>query len=230
MIFPTTRPKTHPRIPRAIAVVAGCVLLAGCTQKAIEARYYLIEFTSSVANQALKLAQPLPYSVQVLTLKTPRAYDTMRIIARYSSHQINYKRYSLWAVRPQVAAADLLVQQINAYHLFKDCQREFLDKSPDYEIDGDVTMVELFESENYSAAHLNMELDLYDYNNKNILVRHNFDRQLVLPPGDMTIFAKAISDIFQGESEVFLTKVVQHFQSADSLKAEVSPKSTTRVK
>ncbi len=200
------------RFEKKLIPLAACLLLAGCYKATVETSYYLIEFTSTAANPLLRLKEPLPYRVQVLTLKIPRSYDSIRIIARYSSHQIDYYRYSLWAVRPQVAAADLLVQQINSYHMFKDCQREFLDERPDYEINGDVTQVERFQSEKYTAAHLKMELDLYDYNSKDILVAHNFDREVPIPAGNMTIFAKAVSDIIQEESESFLVKVVQYFE------------------
>lgn len=198
--------------------MTACALLAGCAKQSLETSYYLIEFTPTASNPKLALKTSFPYRVQVLNFKIPRSYDSIRIIARFSSHQINYYRYSLWAVRPQVAVADLIVQQVNAYRLFKDCQREFLDERPDYEITGEITQIERFESENYFAAHLKAELDLYDYNDKDILVSHEFDREVPIPAGNMTIFAKAVSDLLAEESEAFLVKVADHFRShEDSL-------------
>ncbi len=203
----------------ALTVLAACMTLAGCAKKTLDTSYYLIEFASNATNPKLIRAEPLPYRVQVLNFKIPRSYDSIRMIARFSSHQINYFRYSLWAVRPQIAVADLVVQQVNAYRLFKDCQREFLDERsnferPDFEITGEVSQIERFESEKFSAAHLRMDFDLYDYNNKDIILTHNFDREVQIPGGNMTIFAKAISDIVAEESENFLIKVVDHFSAA----------------
>jgi len=194
------------------------LLLSGCAKKQLEASYYLIEFVSTKMNADLKGREQLPFKVQATNFKIPRSYDSIRIIARYSSHRIDYYRYSLWAVRPNVAVADLIVQQINAYDLFKDCQREFLNERPDYEITGEILQIERFESETYSAAHLKMEFELYGYDSRNILVRHTFDREAAIPAGNMSIFAKAISDIIEEESEAFLVKVMAHFDAGnDSL-------------
>jgi len=210
-------------LKHAALVLTSCFLLAGCfgSKKQLETSYYLIEFVSSRSNPKLIRETPIPYKVQVLNFKIPRSYDSIRIIARYSSHQIDYFRYSLWAVRPYVAVADLLVQQINTYHIFKDCQREFLDERPNYEISGEVSQIERFESASYSAAHLKMEYVLYDFDTRDILLRHKFDREVAVPAGNMSIFAKAVSDMVQEESETFLVDVVAYFDAGmDTLKVE----------
>jgi ABC-type uncharacterized transport system auxiliary subunit len=194
------------------------LLLAGCARDTLVTRYYLLDYQPDPVNPKLILSQPFPYRVQVLNFKIPRSYDSIRIIARYSSHQINYYRYSLWAVRPQMAIADLLMQHINAYQLFKDCEREFLEERPDYEITGEVQQVERYESQGYTAAHLKMTFDLYDYNSANKVVTHEFDREVPIAQEEMTIFAKVISDIIDQETENFLVDVVDYFngRSADS--------------
>jgi len=194
--------------------------VAGCTSQAVFTTYYLLDYYPSAKNSDLILDEPLPYKTQVLNFKIPRSFDSIRIIARFSSHQINYYRYSLWAVRPQVAVADLVAQHINAYDMFQKCQREFLEDIPDYEITGEIFQIELFESEAYSAAHLKMAFELYDRNKAEILVRHAFDREYPIPAQNMTIFAKALSDIINEETEIFLSKVVLHFlpPEEDSLK------------
>jgi len=218
------------KIFRTLSLLAAAVILAGCAKQQLETSYYLIEFASTARNPALVGRTPLPYRVQVLNFKIPRSYDSNRIIARYSTHQIDYYRYSLWAVRPNVAVADLLVQQVNAYDLFKDCQREFLDERPDYEITGEITQVERFESEKYSAAHLRMDFALYHFESRDIVVRHQFDREAPIPPGNMSIFAKAVSDIVEEESEVFLVKVMDHFKAlADSARGGGSEPSGTKT-
>lgn len=188
------------------------LLILGCAKPQLVTRYYLIEYTPKPLNPKLRLADPLPYRVQVRNFKIPRAYDSARIIARYSAHQINYHRYSLWAVRPQVAVADLLVSHINTYRLFKDCQREFLGERPHYEITGEIQQIERFESPVYTAAHLRMRFELYDYDTVELKVWHECDREVTVPVS-MEIFAKAISDIVQEEAETFLIKVVNFFQA-----------------
>ena len=191
------------------------ILTISCSRQALVTTYYLLDYYPNAVNQNLLYEEPIPYRVQVVNFKIPRSFDSIRIIARFSSHQINYYRYSLWAVRPQIAAADLLVQHINAYGLFAKCQREFLEERPEYEITGEIFQIERFESEKYSAAHLKMNLELYDRENNDLLIRHAFDRENDIPTGNMSIFAKAISDIINEETEIFLEKVAMHFQEPD---------------
>ncbi len=188
----------------------------GCARQTLVTSYFLIEYQPTVTNPRLQLDEPLPYRVQVRNFKIPRSYDSIRIIARFSSHQINYYRYSLWAVRPQIALADLLSQHINAYRMFRDCQREYLEERPDLEITGEIYQIERFESEQYTAAHLRMAINLYDYNSNDRLVSYDFDREVPIPTGSMTIFAKVISDIVAEETENFLVKVLDHFQPAEA--------------
>ncbi len=198
-------------------------ILTGCTRQILVTTYYLLDYRPVTANPELLLKKPIPHRVQVLNFRIPRSFDSLRIIGRFSSHQINYYHYSLWAVRPQQAAADLLMQHINAYNLFQECAREFLNAAPDFEITGEIQQIEKFESEAYIAAHLKMSFELYDRKSNERVVMHEFDREVPLPDNNMTIFAKALSDILNQEAEIFLVKVAQHFNPpvpTDSLKAQ----------
>ena len=203
-----------------ISMLIVVVFIIGCGRQALVTTYYLLDYYPSPDNEKLILTDPIPHKVQVMNFKIPRSFDSIRIIARYSSHQINYFRYSLWAVRPQIAAADLLVQHINAYRLFEQCQREFLEERPEYEITGEIFQIERYDSEKYSSAHLKMNFEFYDRENNNLLIRHPFDRDNEIPKGNMAIFAKAISDIINEEAEIFLEKIALHFEEVenDSLK------------
>ncbi|MFN3821558.1 MAG: ABC-type transport auxiliary lipoprotein family protein [bacterium] len=193
-----------------ITLLILTLIFIGCAKPQMVTSYYILEYNPQPLNPRLKLPQPLPYRIQVRNFKIPRAYDSVRIIARYSAHQINYYRYSLWAVRPQIAVSDLLVTHINAYRLFKDCQREFLGERPDYEITGEIQQIERFESELYIGAHLKMRFELYHYETLDLLVIHECDREVTVPP-QMEIFVKAISDLVYEEAETFLEKVVNYF-------------------
>jgi ABC-type uncharacterized transport system auxiliary subunit len=194
-----------------LIVLLLIVFIISCTRQVFVTKYYLLEYQPTAKNEKLLLEKPIPGRVQVGNFAIPRSYDSIRIIARFSSHQINYYRYSLWAVRPQMAIADELVKHINVYHVFLDCKREFLDTRPDYEITGLIHQIERFDSEGYSAAHLKMTFNFYNYESKDVLVSHSFDREVPITEGSMTIFAKVISDISEEEVENFLVKVVEHF-------------------
>ncbi|MCF7809906.1 ABC-type transport auxiliary lipoprotein family protein [bacterium] len=194
-----------------LIVLLLLVFIISCTRQVFVTKYYLLEYQPTAKNEKLLLEKPIPGRVQVGNFNIPRSYDSIRIIARFSSHQINYYRYSLWAVRPQMAIADELVKHVNVYQIFLDCKREFLDSRPDYEITGQIHQIERFDSEGYSAAHLKMTFYFYNYESKDVLVSHSFDREVPITAGSMTIFAKVISDIAEEEVENFLIKVVEYF-------------------
>ncbi len=210
------------RLVSFLLILAVLATFVGCTRQILVTTYYLLDYKADGRNAKLKLAEPIPYRVQVLNFKIPRSFDSIRIIARYSTHQINYYRYSLWAVRPQVAVADLLTQHINTYQLFDECKREFLSIQPDYEISGEIQQIEKYESEGYTAAHLKMTFEFYDRAKNKLVVRHSFDREMPLASNSMTIFAKALSDIINQEADEFLIKIVNHFKppETDSLKVK----------
>lgn len=210
-------------IHTALSFLILTLLVSGCSRVNLVTGYYLLDYVPSIDNQKLQLEEPLPYSVQVVNFKIPRSFDSIRIIARFSSHQINYYRYSLWAVRPQIIAADLLVQHINAYNLFQKCQREFLDERPNYEITGEIFQIERFESEQFTAAHLKMAYELYDYETNERLVIHQFNTEIPIPRENMTIFVKAISDILRVETEKFLVKVVDYLNPPEGEAEEIEP-------
>ncbi len=210
---------THLYIITALLFIS--IFLVGCGRQALVTTYYLLDYFPNPANKKIILEEPIPYKVQVMNFKIPRSFDSIRIIARYSSHQINYFRYSLWAVRPQIAAADLLVQHVNAYRLFDKCQREFLEERPEYEMTGEIFQIERYDSEKYSSAHLKMSFEFYDRENNDLVTKHSFDRENEIPKGNMAIFAKAVSDIINEEAEVFLEKVALHFYPEESDTLEV---------
>lgn len=209
-------------LKRSILFLAAVLMITGCTRQLVVTTYYLLDYLPTAKTKRLQLKEPLPFRAQVRNFKIPRSFDSIRIVARFSSHQINYYRYSLWAVRPQIAIADLLAQHINAYHIFQDCQREFLDKIPDYEITGEIYQIELYDSEQFAAAHLKMVIELHDRSQNKLIVKHDFDREHQIPKENMTVFAKALSDIINEETEIFLAKVVDHFYPPEIDSLEVN--------
>lgn len=210
---------------RYFLTIWGFALLlsvASCTRVSVETSYYLIDYRPLPTNPKLKLKQPLPYRAQVLTFKIPRSYDSIRIIARLSTHQISYYRYSLWAVRPQVAIADLLVQHLKVYRIFQQTEREFLNERPNYEITGAIDQIEIFASEQYTAAHLKGRMECYEYETAELKVIHDFNTEIQIPEGNITMFAKAISDIIHMEAELFFDKIIISLAPQDTTKSDTT--------
>lgn len=191
---------------------AVAMLWTGCASKVMQRKYFLLEYPPVLKDSALSVEQPLKFKVQVHNMKLPRTYDRINIVVRYSSHQIDYYRYSLWAIRPQILVSDLIAKHFQEYKLFLKTEREYLDEKPDYEIIGYINAIEKFENELYTAAHLSMVLYLRRSDDFALVVKHEFDRTEELPTYEMSLFAKRLSDILREECDNFIRKVIYYFE------------------
>ncbi len=187
------------------------VLILGCSSRTIQRKYFILDYQPVLRDSSLTVENPFPYEVQVRTMDIPRTYDRVGIVVRYSAHQLNYYRYNLWAIRPQIIISDLIVKQISNYEIFNKCQREFLEERPDYEIYGFIRAIEKFDSEAYTAAHFSMELNLRTYEGYETVLTHEFDREEEMPVFRMDLFAKKLSDILKEETDIFIGKMIQYF-------------------
>ncbi len=190
-------------------------LLSGCMTKSIQRQYFILDYNPVLRDSSLTLEKPLPYRVQVQTMKIPRTFDRVNIVVRYSSHRLDYYRYQLWAIRPQIIISDLIARHIQNYHIFESCQREFLDERPDFEIVGSIDAIEKFDNPNYTAAHLAMKLYLRTFDGYEAVLTHEFDRVEEMPVFSMELFAKKLSDIVQQETDKFIRKMIDYFKNQE---------------
>ena len=174
-------------------------------------QYFILDYRPVLQDSTLKIEKPLPYKVQVRTMKIPRTFDRVGIVVRYSTHQLDYYRYQLWAIRPQTIVSDLIARHISNYKIFQSCQREFLEERPDFEIIGVIDAIEKFDNEAYTAAHLAMKLYLRTYDGYENLLSHEFDREEEMPVFRMELFAKKLSDILQEEVDIFIEEIIDSF-------------------
>lgn len=204
----------HARSKFSIIFLTFVIFLAlNCSQSTIQRKYYLLDYPGVPKDSSLVVDYSFPFKVMVQTMKIPRTYDRTNIVVRYSAHQIDYYRYSLWAIKPQVIISDLIAQQLQSYKLFLKCKREFLDENPDFEVVGYIQAIERFHNEAFSAAHLAMTLYLRRSDDFSIVVRHKFDREEELFSTEMTYFSKKLSDILREEIDKFVIKIINSYQS-----------------
>ncbi|MBN2013076.1 membrane integrity-associated transporter subunit PqiC [candidate division KSB1 bacterium] len=189
------------------------ILNISCATKTIRPQYYILDYRPVLRDSTLTPKKPFAYSVQVSTMKIPRTFDRVSIVVRYSAHRLDYYRYNLWAIRPQITISDLIAQHISEYKIFAKCQREFLEERPDYEIVGAIEAIEKFESDSYIAAHLAMKLYFRTYEGYDDLLVHEFDREEEMPLFRMELFAKKLSDILREETDIFIGKIANYFEN-----------------
>ncbi len=209
----------HPSKNFIACILFGILLLSlivySCATKAIQPKYYILDYQPVLRDSTLMVAKPFPYKVQVQTMKIPRTFDRVSIVVRYSAHRLDYYRYNLWAIRPQITISDLIADHISKFGIFKTCQREFLEERPDYEIIGHIEAIEKFDHEQYTAAHLALKLYLRTYDGYENLLNHEFDRVEEMPVFEMELFAQKLSDILKEEVNHFIRKIIDYFSTAE---------------
>ena len=197
----------------SLLVISISILYLSCSTKTIRPRYFILDYRPILRDSTLTVETPFPYKVQVSTMKIPRTFDRVSIVVRYSAHRLDYYRYNLWAIRPQITISDLIAQQLSEYRIFQKCQREFLEEKPDYEIIGTIEAIEKFDNESYTAAHLAMTLYLRTFDGYDNLLIHNFNKEIEMPIFRMELFAKKLSDILQQEIDIFSKKIILYFEN-----------------
>ena len=194
-----------------IIIFLNSLFWISCATKSIQRQYFILDYRPVLQDSTLKIDKPLPYKVQVQTMKIPRTFDRVGIVVRYSTHRLDYYRYQLWAIRPQTIVSDLIARHISDYKIFQSCQREFLEERPDFEIIGVINAIEKFDNKAYTAAHLAMKLYLRTYDGYENLLSHEFDREEEMPVFRMELFAKKLSDILREEVDVFIGEIIDYF-------------------
>lgn len=200
------------------AILLSSLVFYACSTKSIQPKYYILDYQPVLRDSTLMIAKPFPHKVLVQTMKIPRTFDRVSIVVRYSAHRLDYYRYNLWAIRPQITISDLIADHISRFGIFKKCQREFLEERPDYEIIGYIEAIEKFDHQQYTAAHLALKLYLRTYDGYENLLSHEFDRTEEMPQFQMELFAQKLSDILEEEVNHFIQKMIAYFnQNPDRL-------------
>lgn len=209
---------------RIYLAVLLLLLLAACFKLTVARNYYILDYISVLDKPELSLAKPLPFAVVVRDAQLPRTYDRTQMVIRHSAHRIDYSSNDLWAVRLSDAVPDLINDQINSYHLFKNCQREYLDNRPDYEIVVHLNRIELFQSPGYRAVNLNMDYYLQASDSRDYLLKYTLTKEEEVPEGqDMDIFARKASELIKEGTDQFL------IQAVNTLKNQPAPANTPRT-
>jgi ABC-type uncharacterized transport system auxiliary subunit len=177
-----------------------------CGERTIIRHYYLLELPEK-SDDAVASAIPDSGVCEILDTEIPPAFAQLRIAVRMKSNEISYYQYNYWAMSPSDNLTFLLAQQVELARLFSRSQSGFLKKLPDYQIKSYVNNLEVLDDGDDYHAHLQMKMDLIDFQRQIVLVTHTFDRTQLLEERDLNLFASQISMIFQEEVNQFISKM-----------------------
>jgi len=186
-----------------------CAILLGiqsCGERTLIRHYYILELPEQSASFADSTVLTKKIC-EILDTEIPPAFAQLRIAVRKRSNEISYYQYNYWAMNPSDNLAFLLTRQVEMAKLFARSTRGLLKQVPDYQIKSKVYNLEVLDIEDIYYAHLQMEMDLIEYDSRKILVSHSFDKTKALTERDLNLFASQLSIIFDQETIQFIRKI-----------------------
>ena len=140
-------------------------------------------------------------TVRVRQLEIGPAYDTERIVYRYSPYEFQYYNFMRWAAKPHVMLTNLIVRHLQHAQLFGDVAMEYHDRVPDYEISGVVYAVEELDSGNEWFAHLAFSLRLSRYRGEKVVWSHEVDVKKQVYNKEPVYVVRALSELMEAEMQ-----------------------------
>ena len=197
-----------PYIYILISLIVG---VYSCGERALVRHYYILELPAKGDYNALP--ETLGEGVcEILDTKVPPAYAQKRIAVRKKSHEISYYQYHFWAVDPSENLTSLLENQIEMSKIFASSKSGLLKQIPDYQVISQVFKLEALDNGGIFYAHLEMGMELIEYEETRTVVRHKFERTKELSERDLNLFASELSIIIQEETQHFITKIRTYFK------------------
>ena len=184
-----------------VRIISGVLLIGicgiGCSSTPrIRRSYYTVSYKPGLI-ELPGSKRPYPYSVQVNRFNVSRLYNRSQILYRSSPNEIRYYNYKNWAIRPDDMLTDMAIKHLIAANLFAEVSTQFLDRRPDYYLNGEVVALEQYDSGDMWQAHLAISLRLIDSQDGTQIWQYVFDdRMLVLHP-EMVYTVNAMSDLLE---------------------------------
>jgi len=189
-------------VGRAIsAFCIAVIMFAGCFGSSGKKHYYRIYYRPNPAR-----VQQITATVRVKTFDIDKVYRRYNLVYRTSPYEIFYYPNHYWASRPEDMITDLVYTHLKEAGLFSDLILK-LDKTPTYEISGEIIEIDQFDSGDRWYAHLVAVVNLKEFSTGKILVSHRIDarREVFSPEPVQTV--RAFGEILEKEIETFIQKV-----------------------
>ncbi|HNT27632.1 MAG TPA: ABC-type transport auxiliary lipoprotein family protein [bacterium] len=182
-------------------VFCAALLFGGCFGSQAKKHYYRAYYRPQTARVV-----PVPATARVKTLEIDKVYRRYNLVYRTSPYEIFYYPNHYWASRPEDMMTDLVYAHLKVAGLFTDLIVK-LDKTPDYEVTGEIREIDMFDSGDRWFAHLSMVLTLKDFKTGAVLAAHPFDERREVFGREPVHTVRAIGEIAEQEIERFIQHI-----------------------
>lgn len=175
-------------------------VLLGCACASVpESRYFTISYALLPQHQMEVGHGGLSLRLRILEIGP--AYDTERLVYRYSPYEFQYYNFMLWATKPQKMLSDLIARHLRHSGLFGKVAFEFSDQPPDLELGGEILAIEELDSQDEWHAHLALNLLLSAYRSERVLWSKSIDVKKRVYNKAPVYVVKALSELMEEQMQ-----------------------------
>ena len=184
----------------ALFTISSCSLFSS---KAPLKHYYQVNYQPQVGS-----AQPIKATLRIKTFTADKAYKKYNLVYRTSFEEMFYYNTHFWASRPDDMTTDLVANHFAKQRIFSDIVIT-MDKKPDYVLSGRILALDEVIEDDKSYARVAIIFELKDYKTSDVIVVHSFDTKLEAKGRKPVDVVRAIGEIINSETEVFISKIYE---------------------
>ncbi len=202
----------HKLCVRLLYVLVGAMSLWSCSAVP-ENHYFTMSYTLLPLKQA---ADPSGgKTLRVRDFEIGPAYDTERIVYRYSPYEFQYYDFMLWAAKPHKMLTDMIVRHLRHEKVFADVAHEYHERVPDYELSGVVLAIEELDSGDQWFAHLAFGLRMTRYRGEDVVWSYDADVKKQVYNKAPVYVVKALSELMEEQMQKITEQLVGFLKRAD---------------
>lgn len=207
------------------------LLIAGCSRGELLIRnYYILDYMDHTETTELIQADPIDLNVFIMDARVSNTYNRNQIVVRHFGPRITYSYYDLWGVKLSKIVPNLLQTKLQNYNIFQRSSREVLSSKPDLEIVTILNNIELYQSDRFWQARVNIEFMLRKVGSDRILVQHSSNNERRLAEESMDTFVQIANEILLEEMDKFVLKILAEFKDQGEIELPLATEESLRIK
>ena len=182
----------------AASMLCSCAGVLGGKPEIRQKRRFLIP-VEPIRGGLNDSERPYTATVQLRAFDIARSYSQIEIVVRDSRYELRRDPLHTWSQRPASLITDAVFEYLRQAQLFTRLvsDRDLLDQSPDYILNGTVTALERFDSGDRWFARLTMSMQLVRTSDSQVIWRG-----AITPEEELEVFNRDMAYTVQSISEI----------------------------
>ena len=138
------------------------------------------------------------------------------MVYRSSFEEMFYYNTHFWATKPSDMITDIVANHFTKQRVFSDIIIT-MEKKPTYVASGRILALDEVIDGEKSYARVAMLFELKDYKTDTTIVAHSFERQLEAKEQKPVAIVRAMGEIIESETDIFISKIYKTLYSVKQL-------------